>query len=127
MVRREDNLAETKFKFNCVCVLHIVFVHAHDVIKQISRGKNIFHRVENVIRQLIHTSAVRSSRHEALGKFGEHSSSWSCSQLCLEQLLRIFRALQTSRVLHISMNARERMNQLLIMMCIKCRSSSSPW
>ena len=30
-----------------------------------------------------------------------------------EQLLRIFRALQTSRVLHISMNARWRMNQLL--------------
>ena len=36
------------------------------------------------------------------------------SRLRLEQLLRIFRALQTSRVLHISMNARERMNQLLI-------------
>ena len=34
--------------------------------------------------------------------------------LRLEQLLRIFRALQTSRVLHISMNARWRMNQLLI-------------
>ena len=34
--------------------------------------------------------------------------------LRLEQLLRIFRALQTSRVLHISMNARWHMNQLLI-------------
>ena len=33
--------------------------------------------------------------------------------LRLEQLLRIFRALQTSHVLHISMNARWRMNQLL--------------
>ena len=33
--------------------------------------------------------------------------------LRLEQLLRIFRALQTSRVLHISMNARWCMNQLL--------------
>ena len=32
----------------------------------------------------------------------------------LELLLRIFRALQTSSVLHISMNARWRMNQLLI-------------
>ena len=31
----------------------------------------------------------------------------------LEQLLRNFRALQTSRVLHISINARWRMNQLL--------------
>ena len=30
------------------------------------------------------------------------------------KLLRIFRALQTSRVLHISMNARRRMNLLLI-------------
>ena len=29
----------------------------------------------------------------------------SCSGLCLEQLLPIFRALQTSQVLHILMNA----------------------
>ena len=29
------------------------------------------HRVENVIKQLVHTSAVRSSRYEASGKFGE--------------------------------------------------------
>ena len=36
-----------------------------------SRKKN-FHRVENVIKQLVHTSSVRSSRYEALGKFGEH-------------------------------------------------------
>ena len=33
------------------------------------------HRVDNVIKQLVHTSAVRSSRYEALGKFGEHSRS----------------------------------------------------
>ena len=33
-----------------------------------------------------------------------------------QQLLRIFRALQTSRVLHILMNARWRMNQLLIIL-----------
>ena len=76
--------------------------------------KKIFHQVENVIKQLVYTSAVRSSRYEALGKFGEHSRSYSCSRLRLEQLLRIFRALKTSRVLHISMNARWRMNQLLI-------------
>ena len=37
-------------------------------------------------------------------------------RLRLEQLLRIFRALQTSRVLHNPMNARWRMNQLLIEM-----------
>ena len=35
-------------------------------------------------------SAVHSSRYEALGKFGEHSWSQSCSQLRLKQLLRIF-------------------------------------
>ena len=38
----------------------------------ISLEKKIFHRVENVIKQLVHTSAVRSSRYEARGKFGEH-------------------------------------------------------
>ena len=58
-------------------------------------------------------SAVLSSRYEALGKFGEHSRSQSCSKRSREQLLRIFRALQASRVLHISMKARWRMNQLL--------------
>ena len=40
-----------------------------------SLEEKIFHRVENVIKQLVHTSAVRSSRYEALGKFGEHSRS----------------------------------------------------
>ena len=52
-------------------MLHIPIVHAQDVTKQIPREK-IFHRVENVIKQLVHTSAVRSSRYEARGKFGEH-------------------------------------------------------
>ena len=61
-------------KSNCASVLHIPILHAHDVSKQIPRGK-IFLRVENVIKQLVHTSAVRSSRYEALGKFGEHSRS----------------------------------------------------
>ena len=55
--------------------------------------KKIFHGVENFIKQLVHTSSVRSSRYEAPGKF--------------------WRALQTCCVLHISMNARWRMNQLL--------------
>ena len=31
--------------------------------------------VENVIKQLVLESAVRSSRYEVLGKFGEHSRS----------------------------------------------------
>ena len=50
----------------------------------------------NVIKQLVHTSVVRSAIYEARGKFG------------------IFRVLQTSRVLHISMNERWHMNHLLI-------------
>ena len=45
-------------------VLHIPIVHAHDVSKQIPREKTIFHRVENVIKQLVHMSAVCSSRYE---------------------------------------------------------------
>ena len=56
-------------------MLHIPIVHAHDVSKQIPREKAIFHGVQNVIKQLIHMSAVCSSRYEALGKFGEHSRS----------------------------------------------------
>ena len=60
--------------FNCVSVLHISIVHAHDISKQIPREKN-FHQVENIIKQLVHTPSVRSSRYEALGKFGEHSRS----------------------------------------------------
>ena len=35
----------------------------------------LHYRVENVIKQLVHESAVRSSRYEALGKFGEHSAT----------------------------------------------------
>ena len=38
-----------------------------------SLEKKIFHQVEDVIKQLLHMSAVRSSRYEALGKFEEHS------------------------------------------------------
>ena len=70
-----------------------------------SLEKKIFHLVENVIKQLILVSAVCSLRYEALGKFGEHSRSQSCPRLHLEQLLHIFCALQTSCVLHISMDA----------------------
>ena len=35
----------------------------------------LHYRVENVIEQFFHESAVRSSRYEALSKFGEHSRS----------------------------------------------------
>ena len=45
-----------------------------------SLEKKNFHRVGNVIKQLVHTSAVCLSRYEALGKFGEHSRTHlSCS------------------------------------------------
>ena len=49
-------------------MLHIPIVHAHDVSKQIPRVKKNFHRVENVIKQLVHTSALRSSICEPLKK-----------------------------------------------------------
>ena len=62
---------ELVIKFNCASVPHIPIVHAHDK----SLEKKIFHRDENVIKQLVHTSAVRSSRYEALEKFREHSRS----------------------------------------------------
>ena len=56
-------------------VLHIPIVHDQDVSKKIPREKKIFHRVENAIKQLVPTLAVRSSSYEVLGKFGEHSRS----------------------------------------------------
>ena len=49
---------------------------------------------------------------DALGKFGEHSKSWSYYRLRLELLLRIFRALQTSRVRTLGMNKFESFVQL---------------
>ena len=54
----------------------------------------------------------RNMKH--LGSLESTQEAESYSRRSQEQLLRIFRALQTSRVLHISMNARWRMNQLLI-------------
>ena len=40
-----------------------------------SLEKKNFHLVANVVKQLVHMSAVCSSRYEALRKFGEHSRS----------------------------------------------------
>ena len=48
-------------------MLHIPIVHAHDVSKQIPREKKIFHRVENVIKQLVHTSACVHGDMKHLG------------------------------------------------------------
>ena len=43
-------------------------------------------RILNVVKQLVHASAVRMSKNEALRKFGEHSRSLRCSRLLLKQL-----------------------------------------
>ena len=71
----------------------IPIVHAHE-------------NIENVIKQLVHTSAVCSSRYEAFGKFGEH-----------KRCVRVAQGIADSNssflsVLHILINARLRMNQL---------------
>ena len=42
-------------------MLHIPILHTHDVSKQIPREKKFFHRVENVTKQLVHTSAYYAS------------------------------------------------------------------
>ena len=46
-------------------MLRIPIVRAHDVSKQIPREKKFFHLVENVIKQLVHTTVVRSSMKHA--------------------------------------------------------------
>ena len=51
-----------------------------------------------VIKQLVHAFGCALSSYEALGKSGECSTNYSCPRP--RQLLRFFRALQTSRVLH---------------------------
>ena len=78
-------------------MLHIPIVHAYDVSKQIPSRKKNFHRVENVLKQLVHTSAVRSSRYEARGKFGEHeppvatnSTDFSCWLLVMIAVERFY-------------------------------------
>ena len=65
---------------------------------------------DNVIKHLVHNSAVRMPRYWALGKFGEHSRGKKCFRLHLEQLLRLFRALQSSCELNISTYVRWLMN-----------------
>ena len=79
-------------------MLHIPIVHANDVSKQIPREKDF-------------PSGWKC--YKTIGSYVKKLESKSCSRLRLEQLLRIFRALQTSRVLYISMNARWRRNQSL--------------
>ena len=48
---------------------------------------------------------VRSSRYEARGKFGEHERCVRVARGVAESNSSFLSALQTSRVLHISMNA----------------------
>ena len=77
-------------------------------------------RIQNVIKQLVHASAVQMSRYEALGKFGEHSSGYSCSRL----MLRLFRAppnvsrasnldIRTLLIMQIHFNQEEGFNQMM--------------
>ena len=50
--------------------------------------------------------SLRSSRYEARGKFGEHERCERVARGVAESNSSFLSALQTSRVLHISMNAR---------------------
>ena len=82
----------------------IPIVHARDISKQITQEKKIYKNIENVIKQLVHMSAVCSSRYEAFGKFGEH-----------ERCIRVAQGIADSNssflsVLHISMNTHSHMN-----------------
>ena len=116
------------FSFNLVYNIASKFVKSNSIVRACfifllctlmtsankpSRKKN-FHRVENVIKQLVHTSAMRSSRYEARGKFGEHERCVRVARGVAESNSSFLSTLQTSRVLHISMNTRWRMNRLLI-------------
>ena len=49
--------------------------------------------------------SVRSSRYETRGKFGEHERYVRVARGVAESNSNFFSALQTSQVLHISMNA----------------------
>ena len=49
--------------------------------------------------------SVRSSRYEARGKFGEHERCVKVARGVAESNSSFLSALQTSQVLHISMNA----------------------
>ena len=52
-----------------------------------SLAKKSFPSVENVIKPLVHMSAVHLSRYEALGKFGEHSRSYPMPRATLTHVL----------------------------------------
>ena len=56
------------------------------------RINGLNYRVENVVKQLVHESAVRSSRYEALGSLGSYGygSSNSYVSFVLSKLLACF-------------------------------------
>ena len=64
-------------------------------------------------RQLTNSSRKKLSKKELKTTSKKELKKLELSRLRFEQLLRVFRALQTSRVLHTSMNARWRMRILL--------------
>ena len=65
-------------------MLHIPIVYAHDVSKQIPLEK-IFHWVENVIKQLVHTSACV---HRDMKHLGSLESTKDAQLLSVTKSLR---------------------------------------
>ena len=65
-------------------------------------GKNNLGMLKLTISSYV---GVRSSRYEARGKFGEHERCVRVARGVAESNSSFLSALQTSRVLHISMNA----------------------
>ena len=54
---------------SCVFLMNMGLFNAWRTSGQIN---GLSYRVEDVMKQLVHTSCYGSSRNEALGKFGEH-------------------------------------------------------
>ena len=62
-------------------VVYYHFAHCVNASKTSDQINGWHYRIENVIKQLVHESTVRSSRYEALGKFREHYASSVFSKL----------------------------------------------
>ena len=74
--KKYNNIASKFVQSNSIVQAYFIFLLCTLMTSaNKSLKKKFFHQVENIIKQLVHASAVRSSRNEALGKFGEHSKS----------------------------------------------------
>ena len=81
------NIASKFVKSNLIaraCFIFLLCTLMTSANKSVEKKK-----IENVIKQLVHTSAVRSSRYEALGRFG-YASSNSYASFVLSKLLACF-------------------------------------